>query len=53
MCDLINYWVCFLWQIEHHSPPLALHILLIRGDKIDFRPEKSDFFPRAYICMEN
>lgn len=30
-CDLINYWVCFLWQIEHHSPTLALHILLIRG----------------------
>lgn len=30
-CDLINYWVCFLWQIERHSPTLALHILLIRG----------------------
>lgn len=42
-CDLINYWVCFLWQIERHSPPLALHILLIRGDKIDFRPEKKQF----------
>lgn len=30
-CDLINYWLCFLWQIERHSPTLALHILLIRG----------------------
>lgn len=39
-CDLINYPVCFLWQIERHSPLLALHILLIRRDKIDFRPEK-------------
>ena len=38
-CDLTNRWVGFNGQLNA-IPPLALHILLVREDKIDFRPEK-------------